>query len=143
MNSESLLIIGAVISLLCTEFLSISPGGVIVPGMLALYIDSPARLGITLAEAALAYSAVRLLSRSLILFGRRRHASFLLAGFLARFVFESLIPGLFSGIPLLAAAGWLIPGLIAADADRQGPIVTLFATAAATSLTALLWILLR
>lgn len=143
MNPESLLVIGAVISLLFTEFLSISPGGVIVPGMLALYIDSPARLGITLLEAVLAYLAVRMLSSHIILFGRRRHASFLLAGFLARYLFESIIPGLFSGMPILEAAGWLIPGLMAADADRQGPLVTLVATSAATGFTALLWILLR
>lgn len=143
MNPESLLVIGAVTSLLFTEFLSVSPGGVIVPGMLALYIDSPARLGISFVEASLAYFAVRLLSRSLILFGRRRFASFLLAGFLARFLFESIIPGLFSSVPILAAAGWLIPGLIAADADRQGPPVTIVATVAATSFTALIWILLR
>lgn len=139
MSSEYVLVVGVVTSLLMTEVLGVSPGGVIVPGFFALYVDSPLRIGATLLDALLALLSVRLLGRFVILFGRRRYATFLVAGFLARFLFERLIPGLAPGTPLLAAVGWLIPGILAADADRQGGLRTLAALAAATVCVKLVW----
>ena len=131
--------LGVVASLLMTEFIGVSPGGVIVPGFIALYADSPLRLAATLVDAALALLLVKLLGGQVILFGRRRYASFLLAGFLARFLFERIVPGLAPEAPLFAAVGWLIPGIIAAEADRQGPLRTLVALAAGAAFVRLLW----
>ena len=142
MNSEYVLVIGVVTSLLMTEFIGVAPGGVIVPGFIALYADSPLALAMTLLDAALAYLGVRLLGRHAILFGRRRYATFLIAGFLSRFLFERVAPALFPGTPLLAAVGWLIPGLIAAEADRQGPIRTLVALVAGAAFVRLIWMAL-
>jgi poly-gamma-glutamate biosynthesis protein PgsC/CapC len=139
MNSEYILVLGVVTSLLMTELIGLSPGGVIVPGFIALYADSPLRLAATLADAAFALLAVRLLGGQLILFGRRRYASFLLAGFIARFLLERVLPGLAPEAPLFAAVGWLVPGIIAAEADRQGPLRTLFALAAGAAFVRLLW----
>ena len=62
-----------------TELVGLSPGGIIVPGYLALYFSEPLRLVATLIDAALAFAAVRLLSKRLILFGRRRYAACLIA----------------------------------------------------------------
>lgn len=139
MSSEYILVLGVVISLLMTELTGISPGGVIVPGYIALYLTAPLRLGATLLDAGLALGAVQLLSRYAVLFGRRRYAAFLLAGFLARVLMERLVPSLAPEAPLLAAVGWLIPGILAADAHRQGPLRTLAALAAAALLVRLLW----
>ena len=139
MSSECVLVLGVVISLLMTELTGISPGGVIVPGYIALYLTAPLRLGATLLDASLALGAVQLLSRYAVLFGRRRYAAFLLAGFLARVLMERLVPSLVPEAPLLAAVGWLIPGILAADAHRQGPLRTLAALAAAALLVRLLW----
>lgn len=142
MNSEYVLVLGVVTSLLFTELLGISPGGVIVPGYLALYLREPLRLGATLLDAGLAFLLVRLLGRFLVLFGRRRYALFLLAGFLARFLMEGILPGLLPEAPILASVGWLIPGIIAADADRQGPLATAAALAAAALVVRLVWMAL-
>lgn len=139
MSSEYVLVLGVVISLLMTELTGISPGGVIVPGYIALYLTAPLRLGATLLDGVLALGAVQLLSRYAVLFGRRRYAAFLLAGFLARVLMERLVPSLAPEAPLLAAVGWLIPGILAADAHRQGPFRTLAALAAAALLVRLLW----
>jgi gamma-polyglutamate biosynthesis protein CapC len=141
-NSEYVLVIGAVASLLMTELVGLSPGGIIVPGYLALYWNEPWRLGATLADAALSFGAVRLFARHLILFGRRRYAAFLLAGFLARFSLERILPTVAPEAPILVAVGWLIPGIMAADADRQGPGRTLAAAAAATLLVKIVWMAL-
>ncbi len=139
MNSEYVLVLGAVASLFMTEFIGLSPGGIIVPGYIALYLGEPLRLAATLADAAFAFLLVRRLGCWLILFGRRRYACFLLAGFLARFLLERALPAIAPEAPVLAAAGWLIPGILAADADRQGPGRTLAATLAAALLVKLVW----
>ncbi|MEI6875030.1 MAG: poly-gamma-glutamate biosynthesis protein PgsC [Spirochaetota bacterium] len=142
MGSEYVLVIGVVTSLLMTEFIGVSPGGVIVPGFIALFADSPLRIAITLVDALVALVAVRLLGRYAILFGRRRYATFLVVGFLARYLFERIVPSLAPDAPLLMAVGWLIPGLIAAEADRQGPGRTLVALAGGTLFVKLLWMAL-
>jgi len=141
-NSEYVLVIGAVASLFMTELVGLSPGGIIVPGYLALYFSEPLRLVATLIDAALAFAAVRLLSKRLILFGRRRYAACLLLGFLARFLLERVLPAVAPEAPVLAAVGWLIPGILAADADRQGPLRTLAAASAAALLVKLVWMAL-
>ena len=74
------LIIGFVLALLWAELADISPGGIIVPGYLALYFDRPLRLLATLAAALLTLAVYRLLSRHLILFGRRRFILMVLVG---------------------------------------------------------------
>lgn len=142
MSSEYILVIGAVASLFMTEFFGISPGGVIVPGYIALFLPDPMRVAATILDAAIALGAVRLLARHAILFGRRRYAAFILAGFLARVLVERALPGAFPEAPALAAVGWLVPGILAREADRQGPVRTLLALAAAALLVRLLWIAL-
>ena len=139
MSSEYVLIIGALFSLLLTELTGLSPGGVIVPGYVALYFNAPVRLAATAVDAALALLAVHFLSRGVVLFGRRRYAAFLFAGFLARFLLERILPMLAPEVPVLAAVGWLIPGILAADAHRQGPLRTLGALAGAALLVRLTW----
>ena len=142
MSSEFVLVLGAVASLLMTELLGVSPGGVIVPGYVALYLGSPARLVATAIDALAALGAVRLLGRYAILFGRRRYAAFLLAGFLVRCAMELALPRLVPDALPLRAVGWLVPGIVAADADRQGPLPTLAALAAAAIAVRLAWLAL-
>lgn len=139
MSSEYVLVLGVVMSLLMTELVGISPGGVIVPGYIALYLLTPVRVSATLLDASLALVAVSYLSRWVVLFGRRRYAAFLLSGFLARVLLERLVPVLVPEAPVLAAVGWLIPGILAADAHRQGVWKTLAALAAAALLVRLTW----
>lgn len=139
MSSEYVLVLGVVVSLLMTELVGISPGGIIVPGYVALYLTTPMRLSATALDAGLALGAVLLLSRWVVLFGRRRYAAFLLSGFLARVLMERLVPSLLPEAPILASVGWLIPGILAADAHRQGFWKTLAALAAAAILVRLAW----
>lgn len=143
MIEQYVLVIGAVVSLLMTELLAISPGGILVPGFVALHADSLPRLAATLLDAGVALVLVRQLGRFTVLFGRRRYAAFVLAGFLARVLSETLLPARFPQAPMLVAVGWLIPGILAADADRQGPFRTLGALAASVLMVRMLWAALR
>ena len=72
MYNEAIML-GILVSLLYTEFTGLS-AGLIIPGYLALYLNSPLRLGYTLAVAAAAVGLCHILSRMVILYGRRRFA---------------------------------------------------------------------
>lgn len=130
--------IGIVISLLVTEITGFSPGGVIVPGYLAMFVFQPVWLCGTLAAALAALGLIKLLERRLLLYGRRQFAMYVLTG-----IAVSQISGrLFAGNPQwdvsLLVIGYLIPGLIARDFARQGIISTTVALAFAVVSTRLL-----
>ncbi len=74
--------IGLIVSLLFTEIFGLSAGGMIVPGYLALNLDRPVTILITLLTAAAAFAAVRGVSRVAIIYGRRRVVLMILFGFL-------------------------------------------------------------
>ena len=71
---------GVLVSLLYTEFTGLS-AGLIVPGYLALCLHFPWRIVDTLVIAAVAVGICKLLSKSIILYGRRRFAFLLVLTF--------------------------------------------------------------
>ncbi|HOY88659.1 MAG TPA: poly-gamma-glutamate biosynthesis protein PgsC/CapC, partial [Bacillota bacterium] len=64
--------IGVILSFLYGEVTGLLTGGLVGPGYLALYMDQPIRIAITLVIAALTYLFVNAISNYVILFGRRR-----------------------------------------------------------------------
>lgn len=130
---NQIVLTGVLVSLLFAEATGLS-AGLVVPGYLVLSLHSPLRLAYTLALAAAAAGLCRLLSRAVILYGRRRFALLLVLTFLLDLAAEQ------SGLlPVrLSPVGLLIPGIIAREMDRQGFLDTLLSLAAATALTALL-----
>jgi len=129
------LLIGLVLALLWAEITDISPGGLIVPGYLALYLDQPARVVATVAAALLALAAYRVLARRLILFGRRRFALMVLVGAVLAQAWLLLLPGLFADPAGLRVIGWIIPGILASSLVRQKAAPTLASLAAVSTLT--------
>ena len=65
---------GVAISLLFVELTGLSPAGLIVPGYLALCLQTPWRIVYTLAVAVAAWGIAKLLGNVMILYGRRRFA---------------------------------------------------------------------
>lgn len=140
MSTELYLIAGVALGMLFTELTGVSPGGLIVPGYIALFWNQPDRLALTAGVALVSALVLRFLSRWLILFGRRRYAMFILIGFTLRAGFELALPSLFPALGGLEAVGWLVPGIIASDVDKQGALITfagLGAVAALVKLVAL------
>ena len=129
------LLVGLVLALLWAEATDISPGGIIVPGYLALYADRPLRLLATLAAALLTLAVYRFLARRLILFGRRRFVLMVLTGALLSQAWFLLLPRLFPAPLELRAIGWVIPGILASNLARQKFWPTLASTAAVSALT--------
>jgi len=119
------LFIGILVAVLFVEILDIYPGGIIVPGYIALYLDHPLRILATILIALLSLLTYRILSRFLILFGRRRFVMIVLLGVLWGEVWFLLLPHFFSSPVELRVIGWLIPGLLANNLEKQKFIPTL------------------
>ena len=119
------LFIGLIVAVLYVEIMDVYPGGIIVPAYIALYFDQPLKVLVTILIAFLSLFTYRLLSRFLILFGKRRFVVFVLLGALWAQLWFVLLPHFFSDPIGLRAIGWLIPGLLANNLERQRLIPTL------------------
>ena len=136
--------IGLAMSLLYTELFGVAPGGIIVPGYLALAISEPLTVALTFGVALLTFFVVRVLGTIAIVYGRRRNVLAILIGFgfgaLARTVVGAGTPLGEFGIDVV---GYVIPGLLAIWMDRQGVVVTVTSAVTAsiaTRLAGLLWL---
>ena len=145
MNETSALVIGVglAISLLYSELFGVTPGGIIVPGYLALAIPEPFNVALTLGVALLTFFVVRVLSTIAIVYGRRRTVLSILIGFLLGALARAAVG---AGTPLapfeLDVVGYVVPGLLAIWIDRQGVVVTItsaITASIATRLAGLLW----
>lgn len=126
------LTIGVAVSILLSELTGLTAGGIIVPGYVALILDSPRALGGVFVLAALTFAAVRLLGLQLVLFGSRRFGLMVLLGLVLSTGAKLVRPG-FDPLPLdWAGLGYVVPGLVAHHSDRQGiaPTVLMITIAA-------------
>jgi poly-gamma-glutamate biosynthesis protein PgsC/CapC len=117
--------LGLVTSLAFSEFFGIAAGGMVVPGYIALYMDKPIVIVVTMLASYLTYFFVHALSTVMIIYGRRRTVLMILVGFILGWLIRSM--GHFElqyGSIDLTVVGYIIPGLIAIWIDRQGLIET-------------------
>lgn len=118
-------LIGLIAGFIYYEFVGISPGGVIAPAYLALFILQPGKILVTLVLAIIIYYIIKLLSARLILYGRRKLLLALVLGFLLKLVIDLVI----QPMPVirfdLQSIGYIIPGLIAHEMSRQRVVPTL------------------
>jgi len=131
------LFIGILVSLFITETTGFSPGGIVVAGYLALFARQPVWLAGTLVVALASWGVVRLLSRHLLLYGRRLFAMHLLTGLLLGQAVMLYGRGWAEWDWGVNVIGWIVPGLLSRDFDRQGFLPTLATTALAV---ALIWL---
>jgi len=117
--------LGLLVSLLFTGITGLYPGGIIVPSYLVLFMDQPARIVGTLNAALLTLFCFKLASRFLIIFGRRRFVFMILIGGVWTFLWLQVYPLIFPVSLEFRVIGWVIPGLIANNFERQGIVVTI------------------
>jgi len=133
--------IGIMVSFAFYEIVGFSPGGIVVPGYVALFLDQPIRILVTLLVALLTYFAVKILSNYIILYGRRRFLTMVLVSFLLKWLIEEIIIKMpISGIEL-RSIGYIIPGLIANEMRRQGIFPTIYSLAIVSILVRLILLL--
>ena len=116
--------IGIVLSLVLTETVGVTAGGVIVPGYIALYLHEPVRIFSTFVVSYLVFLIVWGLSKFMMIYGKRRLVLCLLLGFFLGYLSKLYFRNPVSDLDL-SVIGNIIPGLIASWMDRQGVVRTL------------------
>lgn len=136
------ILLGMLLAIVFYEITDISPGGIIVPGMLAYYVYDPRRILLTCLVAVLASLMVRLLSRHVILFGKRKYVLHIVIaaaiGVLLGFTRIS-IDFAFMSVPLI---GTIIAGILASEITKQGMVRTLLSLGVVLLITSMVvWII--
>jgi len=112
---------GVIISLMFSELLGASAGGIVVPGYIALYLDRPLQILGTLVISLLTWAIIRIIGNFTLLFGKRRMALSILIGFILGWLSRILVVQDITIHQLqMQSIGYIIPGLIANWFERQG-----------------------
>jgi poly-gamma-glutamate biosynthesis protein PgsC/CapC len=112
--------IGLVLGFVLFELTGLVAGGLVTPGYFALYFDQPLVMAQTVAVAVCAMLLTRILSMFLILYGRRRFTVTILLAFFLQWSASSLFWGLAVAETRVDALGYVIPGILANEMERQG-----------------------
>ena len=148
--------IGMCLSLLLTETLGVTAGGVIVPGYIALFLHEPIQIIVTFSISFLVLLILKILSNFMFIYGKRRLVLSLLLGFLFGYLSKVYFDfNLLSSVPFLssynlgflehyglASIGNIIPGLIASWMDRQGILRTISVILITSSIVAMILIVI-
>ncbi len=116
----NVVVLGVLISIIFYEITHISPGGIIVPGLLVMYINQPQRIVYTIIVAIITYYIVKFISKYLIIFGKRRFALMIIISILLNIILELIIHGISINLISISIIGYTIAGLIANDIYKQG-----------------------
>ena len=139
----NLIILGIIISIIFYELTEISPGGVIVPGYIALFITQPGRIIVTIFLSLATLLVVNILSNYTILYGRRKFGIMIIISFIIRLIMQMSINYLpLPNILATSSIGYIIPGIIAQDIGRQGIVKTVSSMILVASLIKLIDIII-
>ena len=105
----------------------VATGGIISPGLLAIRSFSPQLCATTILNALIILFILEAFVRIFGLYGRQRISIALLLAVSLRLVSSSYLPWI----------GWVVPGLIAADMQRQGVVPTVLALLIVSGLSVL------
>ena len=111
--------LGIVLSLVLSESLGVTAGGIIVPGYISLYLHQPIQVVITLLVAIIVWGIIQGLGKIIFLYGKRRIVLALILGFFFGYITRNFLY-VNEEFGSLAVIGNIIPGLIANWMDRQG-----------------------
>src|SRR5438034_8219354 len=90
-TAEVAIALGIAVSMLFYEKQNLVPGGVIVPGYVALTLDRPYMLLSTFAVAIVTLFLINRVSNQLVLFGRRKFSFMMLMSFLVAWPIQSVV----------------------------------------------------
>lgn len=134
---------GIIISMLVYERWRLTGGAAVVAGYLGLFVDRPLYILTTVGMAVVAFYIVdRVVARRMFLYGRRRVVVMVIIG-----LFLQLLSGAvayllnkdLTWLNGLYGVGYVLPGLIAQDIERQGASKTVLTVLGVSFLTFLLF----
>jgi len=118
--------LGIIISLFFIEKFGMAAGGIIIPGYIALQLTTVDRLIGLIIITFITFLLIKGISKFTFLFGRRQMVVALLIGTILSILSHHLLVINTSNSTIeLSAIGWVIPGLIAHWAAKQGFVKTL------------------
>ena len=133
--------LSVIISFLTTELTGLLTGGMISAGYLAYWFGEPMRIVSTLLMSILIALIMRVSRHFLILYGRRRFMLSILLSIFGVYLVEKsyfLVAEFSFDMRII---GYIIPGLIASDMEKQGILRTTLALSAVTIVVKLLSLL--
>jgi poly-gamma-glutamate biosynthesis protein PgsC/CapC len=140
--------LGLAVSLLFSELFGLAAGGMVVPGYVALRLEKPQDVAVTVLLGIATYAIVHALSATTVIYGKRRTVFMILVGYVLGMSVGALLAGHvgfaqqhLSNVPDLRVIGYIIPGLIGIWIDRQGLIETVSTLLIAAVVVRLLLIL--
>lgn len=116
----NVVLLGVIISIIFYEITDISPGGIIVPGLLVLYIKQPERIVYTIIIGILTYLIVKFISKYLIIFGKRRFVIMIFVSIVLNILLGYILSWTSISMLNISVIGFTISGLIANDIYKQG-----------------------
>ena len=134
--------LGMVLSLIFTETLGVTAGGIIVPGYIALHFTDPVRIFSTFFISLLTLYIVKGFSQFMLIYGKRRLVLCLLIGFLLGYLSKIYLINIDSYYSDISVIGNIIPGLIASWMDRQGIFRTISVILITSSIVAMILIVI-
>jgi len=119
--------LGVIVSLLFSELIGASAGGIVVPGYIAMYLHRPTLIIGTILVSFATLVVIKIISSFSLLYGKRRMVLSILVGFILGWMTRNIIFANLTVYELnMQSIGYIIPGLIANWMERQGVFRTLF-----------------
>ena len=103
--------LGIVLSLVLSETLGVTAGGIIVPGYVSLFLHQPSQVLATFLVAVLVWFIIQVLGKFIFLYGKRRIVLALILGFFFGYISRNLI-FIQADLGSVAVIGNIIPGLM-------------------------------
>lgn len=115
------IILGLTLSLLFQEKFGINPGGLVVPGYMAVSLKDPKGVIVIFLISLLTYMIVEFgLSKFTILYGRRRFLALLFVSMILNIIITTFNASMNDALGVFQTIGIVIPGLIANCFYKQG-----------------------
>ena len=116
----NIIILGIIVSIIFYEITDISPGGIVVPGLMVMYVNQFDKMIYTVIVAIITYLVVKFISRYLVIFGKRRFVILILISILINFLLQTLLHSFSINLLSMSIIGYSIAGIIANDMYKQG-----------------------
>jgi len=116
----NIIILGIIVSIIFYEITDISPGGIVVPGLMVMYVNQFDKMIYTVIVAIITYLVVKFISRYLVIFGKRRFVILILVSILINFLLQLLLHSFSINLLNMSIIGYSIAGIIANDMYKQG-----------------------
>ncbi len=135
--------LGMMLNLLLTETIGLAAGGIVVPGYIALSLHQPDMVISTVVIALITYLILYLLSRFILLYGRRLLIVSIIIGYLLGYLTRVYPAVSLEALKFdITTIGFVVPGLIAYWMQRQGIIETISTMLIAAVIVRLILIIL-